>query len=408
MTGRRRVVVTGLGAMTAAGEGVEAFWSACVEGRSALRPVTRFDASDWGDFPAGEIHAPLPPEEERTAALALAAAAEALRAAGLDATALPTSSGTVLGTCLGGALASFAWLEARQRGAGSGAMSAADRDGRATDAAPLPVPGGLGAPALRLASAHGLSGPVSTLSAACASGTAAIAHAAGCIAGGESDLMLAGGADALSPFVISGFWLLRALSPTLVRPFDRRRDGLALGEGAGIVVIEEMERARRRGAPILAEILGGGAGTDTHHMTRPAPNGDGVLRAMQAALADARRSRDDVEFFSAHGTGTTFNDRMETAAVKRLFGERAKQVPINSIKPIIGHTLGAAGALEAILCVKILREGVLPPTINLEEPDPDCDLDYVPGVARRLPIRCALSTSSAFAGHNAALLLGAA
>ena len=379
MSQRRRVVVTGMGALTAAGAGVELFWTACVEGRSALRPVTRFDVADFGSVQAGEVGEPLPATEERASAFALLAAAESLAAAGLRRDDLPTASGVVLGTCLGGAIAQ----------------------------SHPPAPGGMAAPALRLAAAHGLSGPVTTLSAACTSGTAAIASAAACIRRGESDLMLAGGADALSRFVVSGFWLLRALSPTRVRPLDRRRDGLALGEGAGVIVLEERERARRRGAPMLAEILGGGTAGDAHHMTGPSPHGDGVLRAMSAALADARRSPVDIEFISAHGTGTRFNDRMETLAIKRLLGPRAPLVPIDSIKPIIGHTLGAAGALEAILCVKVLQSGIVPPTINCNEPDPECDLDYVSGGARHQAVRCALSTSSAFAGHNAALLLEA-
>jgi len=218
--------------------------------------------------------------------------------------------------------------------------------------------------------------------------------------------MLAGGTDALSPFVLSGFGLLRALTTTQVRPFDRRRDGLALGEGAGVLVLEERARAEKRGAVILAEVLGGGSAADANHMTGPSPTGDGVARAMQAALADAGRPADSVDFISAHGTATPFNDRMETLAIKRVFGEHARRVPIDSIKPIVGHTLGAAGALEAILCVKAMQEGTVPPTINYDDPDPECDLDYVPNAARRLRVHCALSTSSAFAGNNAALLLG--
>jgi len=370
-------VVTGMGALTAAGEGVLPFWRACIEGRSMLAPIEGFDAREFGPLRAGEFKGPARGRGERASGFALLAAAEALASAGLERSALPPASGAVLGTCLGDAIA---------------------------PASP-PVAGGLAAPALSLAAAYKLSGPVSTVSVACASGTAAIASAAACIGRGEADLMLVGGTDALSRFVVSGFWLLRALSPTLVRPFDQRRDGLALGEGAGLLVLEERDRALRRRAPILAEIAGSGTAGDACHMTGPSPYGDGVLRAMTAALADARRAPDDIGFISAHGTGTRFNDRMETVAIKRLLGPRAPLVPIDSIKPIIGHTLGAAGALEAIACVKILQEGIIPPTINLTAPDPECDLDYVPGEARRQQVRCALSTSSAFAGHNAALVL---
>ena len=385
MTGERRVVVTGMGALTAAGAGVAPFWSACVEGRSALRPATRVDTSDLGGVRVGEVDRAETAGGRRASDLALCASLEALVGAGLSPGPLPSASGVALGTCLGETL------------------------GPASDPASAcgPARDGLAAPALRLAAAHGLTGPVTTVSAACASGTAAIAAAAACIRRGESDLMLAGGVDALSRFVVSGFWLLRALSSTQVRPFDRRRDGLALGEGAGLLVLEERDRARARQAPILAEVLGAGTAADAYHMTGPSPRGDGVLRAMSAALADARRTPGDVDFVSAHGTGTPFNDRMETLALKRLLGARAPSVPIDSIKPVIGHTLGAAGALEAILCVRVLQEGTIPPTINYGEPDPECDLDYVPGAARRQLVRCALSTSSAFAGHNAALLLEA-
>ncbi len=393
MSGGRRVVVTGMGAITAAGAGVEAFWRACIEGRSALRPLTGPDFTCFGAPPAGEVAEPLRAEEDRAAGLAVAAAAEAIDAAGYAAPRLPPTSGIALGTCLGGARAVFSWLDAgRQRGVQARASA--------------PSSAWLGHPALRLASEYGLGGPVVSLSSACSSGAAAIAHASDCLRRGETDLMLAGGVDALSAFVVSGFWILRALTSTCVRPFDRRRDGLALGEGAGFVVLEDRARAEARGAPILAEILGSGSAGDAHHMTGPSPTGDGALRAMSAALRDAGRTPECVEFISAHGTGTPQNDRMEMLAIRRLFGDRAARIPVNSIKPIIGHTLGAAGALDAILCVKVLQDGVLPPTINSDEPDPDCDLADIPRSPRRQRVRCALSTSSAFAGHNVSLLLG--
>jgi 3-oxoacyl-[acyl-carrier-protein] synthase II len=193
-----------------------------------------------------------------------------------------------------------------------------------------------------------------------------------------------------------------------MRPFDRRRDGMALGEGAGVLVLEAIETAIRRGAPILALVEGSGSAADAHHMTGPSPTGDGVARAIAAALEDAGRDAGAIDFISAHGTGTPFNDRMETLAFRRVLGARAPEVPIDSIKPIVGHTLGAAGALEAIVCVLTIGAGIVPPTAHLEEPDPECDLDYVRGRARRHAVRRALSTSSAFAGHNAALVLGAA
>ena len=403
-------MVTGLGAVSAAGEGVGRFWSACVEGRAALRPIRRFDARPYGDPRAGECRldpgaaagdAPAPaaaaaalPGADATVRFARGAAREALRSAGLEGTALPSGSGIAIGTCLGSARPAFDW---HARG-GVRRDSAAD--------AP-PPPGSLFAgPALALASAHGADGPVLTVSTACASGTSAIALGAAAIRSGEADLVLAGGADALSEFVLSGFHLLRALTLTEVRPFDRRRDGLALGEGAGLLVLEERAAAGRRGAPILAEILGSGSAGDAHHMTGPAPDGGGVARALGAALADAGLEAAAIDAISAHGTGTPYNDRMESLAIRRVFGTRAGALPVNSIKPIIGHTLGAAGALEAILCVLMLRHAVVPPTLNYGEPDPECDLDYVPGRARPIPLRRVISTSSAFAGCNAALVVG--
>jgi 3-oxoacyl-[acyl-carrier-protein] synthase II len=391
---RRRVVVTGTGAVSAAGLGVEAFWRACVDGRSMLRPATRFDSSDYASPRVGEVPtAALAAAIERggtepAAAFAVDAAAQAVEQARLTGSSWPETTGAVLGTCLGGADALFD----RIRGVADRTVSC----------------GALGAPAARLAREHDLRGPLLTVSIACASGTAAIGLAADCIARGEADRMLAGGVDALSRFVVSGFWSLRALAAGETRPFDRRRDGLALGEGAGIVVLEDREIALARGAPVLAEVLGSGSSGDAHHMTAPSPTGDGVVRAIEAALCHAGLEPRAVDFVSAHGTGTTFNDRMETIALKRVFAEHARQLPVNSIKPIVGHTLGAAGALEAILCVRVLRDGIVPPTINYHERDPECDLDYVPGRARRHAVTCALSCSSAFGGSNATLLLGRA
>jgi len=362
-----------------------------------LRPIARFDASEFGSPLGGEVPGCSPGGErigeELATDFALDAAREALQHAGLVAEASATSTGLVMGTCLGEAEVAFRWLRACAPGT------------RDREALPGGRPGGFAGASTRLAETLGLEGPVLTLSSACASGTAATGLAADCIRRGESDVMLACGVEILSRFVVSGFWLLRALASGPVRPFDRRRDGLALGEGAGVLVLEEREHALRRGACALAEVMGSGSSGDAHHMTGPSPTGDGMVRAIEGALRDARTSPDAVSFISAHGTATQYNDRMESIAIKRAFGERAFRIPVTSIKPIVGHTLGAAGALEAILSIKVLREGIVPPTINYGEPDPECDLDYVPNSARRHAASCALSCSSAFAGNNATLLL---
>ena len=363
-----------------------------------LRPIARFDASEFGSPLGGEV-----PDrsagverigEELATGFALDAAREALQHAGLVVDAPATPTGLVVGTCLGEAEVAFRFLRA----------CAPEAPGEMAPGVRL---GGFTGPSTRLAETLRLEGPVLTLSSACASGTAATGLAADCIRRGESDVMLACGVEILSRFVASGFWLLRALASGPVRPFDRRRDGLALGEGAGALVLEEREHALRRGAGVLAEVLGSGSSGDAHHMTGPSPTGEGMVRAIEGALRDARTSPDAVGFISAHGTGTPYNDRMESIAIKRVFGERAFRIPVTSIKPIVGHTLGAAGALEAILSIQVLREGIVPPTINYGEPDPECDLDYVPNSARRHATSCALSCSSAFAGNNATLLLTA-
>jgi 3-oxoacyl-[acyl-carrier-protein] synthase II len=362
-----------------------------------LRPIARFDAAEFGSPLAGEV----PGRFERDARVgealatefALDATREALQHAGLATEAVATSTGLVLGTCLGESEVAFRCLRAHTR--------------RIPDSKALPGErfGGFAAPSTRLAEILGLGGPVLTLSSACASGTAATGMAADCIRRGECDVMLACGVEILSRFVVSGFWLLRALASGPVRPFDRRRDGLALGEGAGVLVLEERDHALERGARVLAEVMGSGSSGDAHHMTGPSPTGDGMVRAIRGALQDARLGAEAVGFISAHGTATPYNDRMESIAIKRVFGERAFRIPVISIKPIVGHTLGASGALEAILSIKVLREGIVPPTINYREPDPECDLDYVPNRARSHAAGCAMSCSSAFAGHNATLLL---
>ena len=280
---------------------------------------------------------------------------------------------------------------ARSRTGGAGALSRGEPGALSRD----------------LAERYGARGPVSTVSVACASGAAAVGLAAEWIREGRATRVLAGGADAISPFVFSGFDALRALSMSVARPFDVARDGLTLGEGAGFLLLEEEDEARRRGAAILARVTGYGSGSDAHHMTRPDPEGRGLTRAVETALLQAGRAASDVGFVSAHGTGTTFNDAMEEAALAHVLGARARFVPVNGIKGAIGHTLGAAGALEAILSALVLARQRVPPTAGHAASRPDSPLTVVSGapLSPERPIAVALSTSSAFGGTNAALVL---
>jgi 3-oxoacyl-[acyl-carrier-protein] synthase II len=259
---------------------------------------------------------------------------------------------------------------------------------------------------------YGLGGPNSCVVTACATGTNALGDATAIIRRGDADAMVAGGTEAaVTPMSVAGFAACRALStrceePTRAsRPFDALRDGFVIGEGSAVLVLEELEFARARGASILGEIVGYGMSADAYHITQPAPEGIGAARAMAAALADAGLRPEDVDYVNAHGTSTGPNDRNETAAIKSAFGEHAYRTPVSSTKSMTGHMLGAAGAIEAMFCIQAMRDGVIPPTINLENPDPECDLDYVPNVAREHPVDVALSNSFGFGGHNATLIL---
>jgi 3-oxoacyl-[acyl-carrier-protein] synthase II len=372
-TGDRRVAVTGLGAVTAFGAGVPALRLGAWSGATAIAEVTLFDVSRFVAKTAAEVR--LVPEDpagetaDRTERLALAAAREALGPLG----ALGPRGGVAVGTTLAG------------------------REARV-------APGALAA---LLARRHGARGPVATVSTACASGAAAIGLASAWIREGRATRVLAGGADALSPFVFSGFDALRALSPTAARPFDAGRDGLTLGEGAAFLLLEDEAEAMRRGARVLARIAGYGSAADAFHMTRPDPAGSGLSRASRAALADAGRTASDVGFVSAHGTGTVFNDAMEEAALAHVLGPRAGSVPVHGLKGAIGHTLGAAGALEAVLCVLVLGTDDVPPTAGHRASRGDSPLHVVSGAphrpARRVDV--VLSTSAAFSGTDAALVL---
>jgi 3-oxoacyl-[acyl-carrier-protein] synthase II len=406
--GRVRVVVTGLGAITPLGNSVPEYWQAVCEGRSGVGPITRFDAARLDTRIAAEVKGfdPLRVIEKKELKkldlfiqYALAAGVEAVEDAKLDFSRVDaTRAGALVGSGIGGILTILEWHRVLlERGPGR--------------ISPFFVPSLIiNMASGQLSMRYRLKGPNSAVVTACATGNHAIGDAFRIIQRGEADVMLAGGAEAIiDELTIGGFCAMKALSTRnddparASRPFDADRDGFVAGEGAGIVVLESVEHARRRGARIYAEIVGYGMTADAHHMTAPDPDGDGAVRAMTAALRDGGLSPEEVGYINAHGTSTPYNDRTETLAIKRTFGEHARRLAVSSTKSMIGHLLGAAGGVEAIVTVLALYHGVLPPTINYERPDPECDLDYVPNQARRSEVGVALSNGFGFGGTNATL-----
>jgi 3-oxoacyl-[acyl-carrier-protein] synthase II len=387
------VVVTGVGLVTALGADVEATWTRMLAGVDATGDLSRFPADGYRVRRACEVAGPAPPNDDGASLMlevARHAAFEAAAWAGVLPLPDPSRAGLVFGT-LGSA--DLGRYEARAR-AGHG--ETVDR-AMATALMPSDV-------AAEVAGMLGCEGRVATVLAACASGNHAIAMASRWILSGRADLMLAGGADVISQTQYTHFHNLRALAPDVCRPFDRRRRGLVLGEGAGFLVLEAERHARRRGGRILARVLGAGSSADAFHMTAPEPNGEGARRAIGAALRDAGLSADAVDYVSAHGTGTPLNDRAEARLLRELFDSR---VPASSIKSMIGHCMGGASAIEAITCVLALRDQIVPPTIHFEEPDPDCPIDCVPNAARPLRVRVALNNAFAFGGNNSIVVFGA-
>ncbi|OGL27360.1 MAG: hypothetical protein A3G44_14285 [Candidatus Rokubacteria bacterium RIFCSPLOWO2_12_FULL_73_47] len=381
------IAILGAGAVTPLGADVDAFWSGLVTGADGISRIERFFVDDLRVGRGGEIKKlralrPEAPRGDCRASRLLLQAAEDLLAR-VAPGAAPDRIAVAVGTALGG-------VEQLERAVGAG--------GRLRHAA-----GGLyEAPAHALARRLGARGPVLTVSTACASGASALGAAAELLRAGAADVVVAGGYDILCRFVLRGFDALRSLTRDRVRPFDRRRSGLLLGEAAALVL---MTRERDARGPRLGRLLGHASGSDGAHIAAPDPEGRGLELALRAALADAGVGPDDVDFVSAHGTGTPLNDRIETEVLKRVLGPRAWTVPVNSIKGGLGHTMGAAATLEAIMCLLAAREGVLPATLGLEERDPACDLDYVAPAARPAHLRVSVSTSLGFGGCNAALVL---
>ena len=404
----RRVVITGMGVISPIGTGLFAFWDNLISGNSGIRKIDRFDVSSYPcqiaalvDFdPSGEIDRREARKMDRFCQFAVVASREAFKDASLNGTLDPERSGVLIGTGIGG-------------------METYDREARVLiDRGPSRVsPFFIPMMIANMASGQvsidlGLKGPINTVVTACATATNAIGDAFRIVERGDADVMICGGSEApITPLALAGFSAMKALStqnalgPRACRPFDARRDGFIMGEGAGALVLEERGRAVQRGAHIYAEIVGYGMSSDAYHITAPSPEGEGGARAMRAALASARLAPEDVDYVNAHGTSTPANDVNETKGIKAVLGERAGKVMISSCKSMIGHLLGASGAVETIATVMALESGIVPPTINYEEKDPECDLDYVPNTARKASIEVALKNSFGFGGQNACLCL---
>ncbi|MBI3734674.1 MAG: beta-ketoacyl-ACP synthase II [Chloroflexi bacterium] len=406
----RRVVVTGLGAVTPLGLSMEETWQGLIAGRSGVGPVTAFDAAPIPPKIAGEVKGFDPQnymdfkESKRTARmtqLAIAAAKEALAHARLDMSREdPTRVGTEIGTAVGGlenVISEQKTLETR----GARRIN------------PLAVPSLLiNMPSCQIAMMTGAKGPAHSPVAACATGIYAVGDAARRIAFGDADVVVAGGTESLIlPVVLAAFDRLQALSgrndapAEACRPFSLDRDGTVIGEGAAVLILETLEHALKRGAQILAEVVGYGVSEDAYHVVAPDPTGDGAARAMAGAIRDAGLALNEVDYVSAHGTGTPLNDLSETLAIKRVFGEQAYNIAISSIKSMIGHTFGAAGAIAVAANVRAILDGIVPPTINLHKPDPQCDLDYVPNRARQMDVRVAMANAFGFGGQNGSLIV---
>jgi len=407
-TMNRRVVITGVGVVTPVGNEVEEFWNSLLAGRSGVDRISLFDPSNFSSQIAGEVknfepQKYFPPKElrrmERFTQFALYAGKKAWEDAGLNNKVSPERCGVLVGSGIGALdLVERQYKVFEEKGPGR--------------ISPFLIPLMIANMAAgQLAIYLGLKGPNMCVVTACASGTHSIGEAFRIIQNGKADIMVAGGAEAcVTRLGVGGFCALRALSTRndqpqkASRPFDKERDGFVIGEGAGIVVLEEYERARERGADIYAEIIGYGASCDAYHQTAPDPEGQGAYLAMKGAVEDAGINPEDIDYINAHGTSTQLNDKIETLAIKKLLKDHAYEIGVSSIKSMIGHLIGAAGGVEAVATALAVKNQVIPPTINYEYPDPDCDLDYVPNQAREAEVKYALSNSFGFGGHNACLV----
>lgn len=408
--GRPRVVITGMGAISPLGHTAGENWESLLIGRSGIGPITQFDSSHLPVHIAGEVKDFDPGDYmnfkearriSRASQLAIAATTMALDDAGLHP---PLDDAERVATIVG---------------TGSGGLEVADRELTVlrtkgfNRVSPFAMVGYLAnMPAYHLSLLAGAKGYISTVVAACASGTQALGEALDHVRNGRADMAIAGGVEGLvHEASITGFARMRALSTRnddpqhACRPFDRERDGTVISEGAGVVVLERLDHALARGATIQAELLGYATSSDAFHISQPDPQAAGAVRAMRWALEDARVNTDQIDYINAHGTSTPLNDAMETLAIKSLFGEQAYEIPVSSSKSVLGHAMGATGAIEAIMCAYALNNAVIPPTWNYEVPDPECDLDYVPNAPREAPLRTVLSNSFGMGGQNACLVM---
>jgi 3-oxoacyl-[acyl-carrier-protein] synthase II len=408
----RRVVVTGLGVVTALGHNVNSFWDALVAGRSGVSRVTLFDPSPYASQIGGQVRdwdaaQHMDPKEvrrnDRYTHFGFVAARQAVGDSGLDMT---KEDGDRVGVIIGSGIGGMYTYESQLK-------VLTERGPRKVS--PFTIPSLIGNICAGLVSIeYGARGPSFGIVSACATGTHSLGEAAHAIRRGDADVMIAGGSEAaITPFAYASFCAMKAMSThndapeKASRPFDRQRDGFIMGEGAGVVVLESLEHAQARGARIYCELAGYAATSDAYHITQPDPEGKGLSLAMRRALASAALEPSQIDYINAHGTSTPYNDKFETLAIKKVFGEHAAKLAISSTKSMTGHLLGAAGGIESVICVKTLQTQMIAPTINLEDPDPECDLDYVPNVARAAKVSAVLSNNLGFGGQNAAVVFRA-
>ncbi|MBU3933296.1 MAG: beta-ketoacyl-ACP synthase II [Candidatus Omnitrophica bacterium] len=407
---RRRVVITGLGVISPVGNSIDEFWSSLIAGKSGISRITQFDPAQYDSQIAGEVKGfePSPhisPKDKRRmdkfVQYALVAAHRAVADAGID---FKKDDPYQTGVLIGSGIGSLYTVQEQTKvlmTKGPSKMS------------PFTIPMLIVNMASGwIAISFGVKGPNSAVATACASGGHAIGDAFKIIQRGAAQLMITGGTEScICQTGVGAFCAMKALSTKnnepekASRPFDKNRDGFVIGEGAGVVILENLEHAQKRNAPIYAEIIGYGMSGDAYHMTAPDPEGEGAARAMSEALGDARIRPEDISYINAHGTSTPLNDKVETLAIKKVFGKFAQKIPISSTKSMTGHLLGAAGGVEFVACCLSIKNNIIAPTINYETPDPDCDLDYVPNTAREAKVDIALSNSLGFGGHNATLLI---